>query len=305
VSAAWQVVAAAPCEVGESPFWHPHEQLLYWVDIPARKILRCNVFMGTVESWRMAAPHDLEPGCIAPAAGGGLVIALRDGIYRAQRWGGALEQLAAADHDTATTRFNDGKCDPLGRFWASTIYEPRDAQDAALFCLQGDGLTRMAKGATVGNGLAWSADRRTLYWSDTTAHVIRAWDWDAADNALSAPRVFMHFPFKPADSQAGQPGYGGRPDGAAVDSQGNYWVAMFEGARVLKLSPAGQVLAEIATPMMCPTMVCFGGDDLQTLYLTSARHGRPAAELEAMPLSGAVLSLRVDVPGLPVNFFAA
>ena len=308
MSADWQVVSSVPCEVGESPFWHPHEQLLYWVDIPARKILRCNVFMGTVESWRMAGPHDLEPGCIAPAAGGGLVIALRDGIYRARSWGGALEQLTAADHDTATTRFNDGKCDPLGRFWASTIYEPRDARDAALFCLQGDGLTRMAEGATVGNGLAWSADRRSLYWSDTTAHLIRAWDWDATGNVLSSPRVFKQFPLKPVGwlpGQPDQPGYGGRPDGAAVDSQGNYWVAMFEGARVLKLSPAGELLAEIATPMMCPTMVCFGGDDLQTLYLTSASHGRPAAELQALPLSGAVLSRRVDVPGLPVNFFSA
>lgn len=304
----WQVVSASPCEVGESPFWHPHEQLLYWIDIPAKTIHRCNVFMGTVESWRMAAPHGLEPGCIAPAAGGGLVIALRDGIYRARSWGGELEQLAAAGHDTATTRFNDGKCDPLGRFWASTIYEPRDARQAALFCLQGGALERMAGDATVGNGLAWSADNRTLYWSDTTAHVVRAWDWDAVGNMVFNPRVFMQFPFKPAGWVAGQPdqpAYGGRPDGAAVDSEGNYWVAMFEGARVLKLSPAGELLAEMATPMLCPTMVCFGGDDLQTLYLTSARHGRPAAELQAMPLSGAVLSRRVDVPGLPVNFFAA
>ncbi|MES2955222.1 MAG: SMP-30/gluconolactonase/LRE family protein [Pseudomonadota bacterium] len=302
---AWQVVSRTPCEVGESPFWHPHEQLLYWVDIPGKTIHRCNVFMGSVESWVMAAPHDLEPGCIAPAAGGGLVIALRDGIYRARSWSGALEQLAAAGHDSTTTRFNDGKCDPLGRFWVSTIYEPRDARQAALFCLQGGALARMAGDATVGNGLAWSPDGRTLYWSDTTAHVIRAWDWDAAGNVLSGPRVFMQFEFKPAAWLPGSPGYGGRPDGAAVDSQGNYWVAMFEGGRVLKLSPAGELLGEIATPMVCPTMVCFGGDDLQTLYLTSARHGRPDAELRAMPLSGAVLSLRVDVAGLPVNFFAA
>jgi sugar lactone lactonase YvrE len=304
VSDGWQVVSARPCEVGESPFWHPQEQLLYWVDIPGKTLHRCNVFMGTVESWRLPAPHDLEPGCIAPAVGGGLVIALRDGVYRAENWGGSLQALAMAGHDTATTRFNDGKCDPLGRFWAGTIYEPRDAQQAALFCLQGGMLQRMSDGATVGNGLAWSADGRTLYWSDTTAHVIRAWDWDADVNVMSAPRVFLQFPFKPAGWAPGQPGYGGRPDGAAVDSQGNYWVAMFEGARVLKLSPAGELLAEIATPMMCPTMVCFGGDDLQTLYLTSACHGRPAAELQAMPLSGSVLSRRVDVPGLPVNFFS-
>lgn len=305
----WQALATEPCEVGESPFWHPDEQMLYWVDIPSKKIFRSNVFMGTVDSWAMAAPNDLEPGCIAPARSGGLVIALRDGIYRARSWGGPLEKLAAALHNTTTSRFNDGKCDPLGRFWAGTIYEPRDARDAALYCLDsGAGhapaLARIAGGATVGNGLAWSADARTLYWADTTAHVVHAWDWDATANALGAQRVFCQFPLKPAGWQPGQPGYGGRPDGAAVDSQGNYWVAMFEGRRVLKLSPAGEVLAEMATPVQCPTMVCFGGDDLQTLYLTTAHHGRPAAELEAMPQSGCVFSTRVDVPGLPVNFFA-
>lgn len=305
----WQALATEPCEVGESPFWHPAEQMLYWVDIPSKKIFRSNVFMGTVESWAMAAPHDLEPGCIAPARSGGLVIALRDGVYRARSWGGPLEKLAPALHNTKTSRFNDGKCDPLGRFWAGTIHEPRDAREAALYCLDGRGghapaLARMAGGATVGNGLAWSADGRTLYWADTTAHVIHAWDWDAAANTLQGQRVFRQFPLKPPDWQPGLPGYGGRPDGAAVDSQGNYWAAMFEGRRVLKLSPAGEVLAEIETPVQCPTMVCFGGDDLQTLYLTTARHGRPAAELEAMPQSGCVFSTRVDVPGLPVNFFA-
>lgn len=305
----WATAVAQPSELGESPFWHPGEQLLYWVDIAGKKIKRSNVFMGTVESWAMAAPHELEPGCIAPARSGGLVVALRDGIYRARTWGGALEKLADAAHDPRTTRFNDGKCDPLGRFWAGTIYEPRDAREAALYCLDGraghtPALVRMAGDATVGNGLAWSADSRTLYWADTTGHVIRAWDWDAAGNTLARQRVFRQFPPKPTGWQAGMPGYGGRPDGAAVDSQGNYWVAMYEGGRVLKLSPGGELLADIPTPVVCPTMVCFGGDDLQTLYLTTARHGRPAAELEVLPQSGCVFSMRVDVPGLPVHFFA-
>ncbi|MDO8370709.1 MAG: SMP-30/gluconolactonase/LRE family protein [Polaromonas sp.] len=305
----WATAVAQPSELGESPFWHLDEQLLYWVDIAGKKIHRSNVFMGTVESWAMAAPHELEPGCIAPARSGGLVVALRDGIYRARTWGGALEKLADAAHDPRTTRFNDGKCDPLGRFWAGTIYEPRDAREAALYCLDGraghtPALVRMAGDATVGNGLAWSADSRTLYWADTTGHVIRAWDWDAAGNTLARPRVFRQFPPKPPGWQAGMPGYGGRPDGAAVDSQGNYWVAMYEGGRVLKLSPGGELLADIPTPVVCPTMVCFGGDDLQTLYLTTARHGRPAAELEVLPQSGCVFSMRVDVPGLPVHFFA-
>ena len=99
------------------------------------------------------------------------------------------------------------------------------------------------------------------------------------------------------------PGYGGRHDGAAVDTDGNYWVAMYEGAKLLQLSPGGDVIREIATPALCPTMPCFGGDDLKTLYLTTVRHQRSADELATYPESGCVFSMRVGVPGLPVNFF--
>ena len=119
---------------------------------------------------------------------------------------------------------------------------------------------------------------------------------------MSRERVFMQWPAKPEGWQPGMGGYGGRPDGSAVDVQGNYYVAMHEGAR-LKLSPAGELLADIAVPAQCPTMPCFGGADLKTLYLTTARHQRPAAELHRYPDSRCVFRMRVEVPGLPVNFF--
>ena len=304
----WQARAALPNELGESPFWHPDEERLYWVDIPARQIFRCDVASGQTENWTMPS----EPGCIAPARTtgkpSGLVIALRDGIYRARQWGGPLQRLLPAPYDTATMRFNDGKADPLGRFWAGTMFEPRDKPEAQLFSMDGRSgaapvLQFMAGNATIANGLAWSPDGTTLYWSDTTAHVTRAWDWDADSNVLSRGRVFRQWPGKPEGWQFGMTGYGGRPDGAAVDVEGNYYVAMFEGARVVKLSPAGDLLASLAVPAQCPTMPCFGGADLKTLYLTTARHKRPAAELQAWSDSGRVFSMRVDVPGLPVNFF--
>ena len=303
----WQPLPLPADALGESPFWHPEEQRLYWVDVPGRQLRRFEPASGHGESWPMPS----EPGCVAPARSGGLVVALRDGIYRARQWQGALQRLAPAAHDPATTRFNDGKADPVGRFWAGTIYEPRDAARAALFSLDlrpghaGAGLQRQdaAGPATTANGLAFSPDARTLYWSDTPAHVVRAWDWDAQANQLRNGRVFHQFPPKPALWQPGDAGYGGRPDGAAVDSQGNYWCAMFEGGRLLQLSPAGQVLQDLPLPVRCPTMPCFGGPDLCTLYLTSARKGRPDAELAGLPLSGQVLWARVEVPGLPVNFF--
>ena len=308
----WTQVVREADQVGESPFWHPQEQMLYWVDITAKQVRRCNVFTGAVESWAMP----LEPGCIAPAASGGLVIALRDGIYRGRRWGGAVERIARFNHDPKTTRFNDGKADPLGRFWAGTLYEPRDARKGDLYCIDcrpdnGQGgkpiVQLKAQNATIANGLAWSPDARTIYWTDTRAHVIQAWDWEPNANAMRHHRVFHQFAGKPAGWQPQQPDsaktYGGRPDGAAVDAQGNYWVAMFEGGRLLQLAPDGRILSELPVPVRCPTMPCFGGDDLRTLYLTSATHGRPAEELAQWPLSGCVISTRVDVPGLPANFF--
>ncbi|MEO5660922.1 MAG: SMP-30/gluconolactonase/LRE family protein [Polaromonas sp.] len=304
----WQTAISEPSELGESPFWHPDEQTLYWVDIAARQLCRSMPGQGAVERWAMPS----EPGCIAPARtdaeNAGLVIALRGGIYRARHWQGALELLAPAQHDPATTRFNDGKADPLGRFWAGTIYEPRNAERAQLFSLDGrngraPSLECKAGRATTANGLAWSPDAATLYWTDTPAHTIRAWDWDAASNVLRHERVFRQFAAKPEGWQPGMPGYGGRPDGAAVDIEGNYYVAMYEGARLLKLSPGGDLLAEFSVPAQCPTMPCFGGADLKTLYLTSARHQRPASELQRWPESGCIFSMRVEVAGLPVNFF--
>ena len=176
----WQAVTTRANLLGESPFWHPQEQMLYWVDIAAKTILRCNVFMGTVETWPMAPPHELEPGCIAPALGGGLVMALRDGVYRARHWGGALECLHRFAHDNASTRANDGKCDALGRFWVGSVDEAKVNSCAELISLDcranGPALVRHhAGGALTGNGLAWSPDKRTLYWSDTSRHVIYAW----------------------------------------------------------------------------------------------------------------------------------
>ena len=303
----WEVAVDTPDATGESPFWHPREQRLYWVDIPGRRVRRWEPAGGKPEDW--ALPQ--EPGCIAPAAGGGLVLALRDGIYRAPGWGGVLEPVVRFQHGK-TTRFNDGKADALGRFWAGTYYEPKDARKADLYCIDcrpdngngGKAIVQLKAGnVTSANGLAWSPDRHSLYWTDTQAHSIYAWDWEAQANVMRHHRVFHQFAGKPAGWQPGQPGYGGRPDGAAVDVEGCYWVALYEGGRLLRFAPSGELRGEFALPVRCPTMPCFGGSDGRTLYVTTARHQRPAQELQEMPHSGCVLAARVDVPGLPANFF--
>lgn len=303
----WTTLNDSLSQLGESPFWHPVERSLYWLDIPGRAVVRTrgDIDNPTIERWDMPT----EPGCMAPARSGGLVIALRDGIYRARDWGGTLKVMARVDHDVLKMRFNDGKCDPLGRFWAGTLNEAKDSANAVLYSLDARGgrapaLKQMANQATTANGLAFSPEGDTLYWADTAAHRVYSWSWAARVNTLSRQRVFHQFDEKPAGWTPESPlRYQGRPDGATVDADGHYWVAMFEGGQLLRFAPSGELVLSLPTPVQCPTMPCFGGDDLRTLFVTTARRGRPAAELELRPASGHVLAMRVTTPGLPVNFF--
>jgi sugar lactone lactonase YvrE len=294
-----RLAVAAPALLGESPLWHAREQVLYYCDIPGRSLHRFDPASGASAHW----DFECEPASCAAMADGAMLLAMRDGLWRFDTRDGARTLLAAPPYDTAKERFNDGKCDRQGRFWVGTIYEPRDAALATLHCYAKPNLRPLADGITVSNGLAWSPDNRTMYWSDTKAHTIFAFDFDATRGAITNRRVFAQFPVK----QAGQSldDYGGRPDGATVDAEGCYWVAMFEGQRLLRLSPKGEVLREARLPVRCATMPCFGGADLSTLYITTARENRPAAELAREPWAGCVLALDVDVPGLPANEVSA
>lgn len=278
----------AAMQVGECPLWHPGEQALYWVDIEGHAVHRLDPASGAHRVWPMAS----EPSALARSERGGLIVALRRGFAHLDTDSGELTDIAAAPYDTATTRFNDGRADAAGRFWVGTIYEPRDRQAAEMFVLEQGRIRKVwSGGMTVSNGLGFSPDQRTLYHSDTTAHRVTRYAFDLETGAVSDPQTLHQFSTDKANH------YGGRPDGAAVDSEGNYWCAMFEGARVLKLSPAGAILDEIALPARCPTMVAFGGADLRTLYITSASFKRPPGEAALYPLNGRVLALRVDVAG--------
>jgi sugar lactone lactonase YvrE len=274
-------------QLGECPLWHPRENRLYWIDIDGRAVHRIDPQNTMHQTW----PLPSEPGAIAWSATGGLVVAMRSGMATLDTGNGTLRMFADAPYDPARERFNDGRCDAVGRFWVGTIYEPRDRADAALYVLEHGMLRDSGKRATVSNGVAFSPDNRTLYHSDTSSHTITAYDYEVATGTTGAGRVLHRF-----SSERG-PGYGGRPDGAAVDSQGNYWCAMYEGGRLLQLSPTGAILRESLLPVRCPTMMAFGGSDLRTLYITTVSSRRSAEELEACPLSGCLLSLRVDVPG--------
>ena len=283
-----------PARLGESPLWHPVEQVLYWCDIPGHQLHRYRPETGEHRHWGFPS----EPSCCVPLAGGGLLLAMRDGIWRFDADSGERSLVAAPPYDPAGERFNDGKVDAQGRFWVGTIDDQRQPR-AALYRLASGSVERMADGITASNGLAFSPDGATMYWADTKAHAVYAFDLESREGRLSRRRIFQQFA-PPIASQA-LAAYGGRPDGATVDAEGAYWVAMFEGQRLLRFAPDGKLLTELPLPVRCPTMPCFGGLDLKTLYITTARDKRTAEELAAQPLAGCVLQLRVDVPGLPAH----
>ncbi len=287
-------LGAHRCLLGESPLWHPDEQQFYCVDIPGRQVLR----------WREGAdapdvfPQAAEPGCIAAGQGGGLIVARRDGLWALDTASGALTPLAAPPYDPARQRYNDGKPDAAGRFWIGALSDAREPE-AALWRIDAAGAQAQLDGIVTSNGLAWSPNGRSVYRSDTKAHTVWRHDFDAEAGTLGEAQVFARF--EPRAAGQSLENYGGRPDGAAVDESGAYWVAMFEGARLLRYAADGQLLEDIALPVRCPTMPCFGGPDRRTLFITTACDKRPADELAREPWAGAVLTLRVTVPGLPAQ----
>jgi len=306
----WTRITETVCALGESPFWHPHEERLYWVDTALKRLWRLHAPSGHTEHWDLPQ----EPGSIAPCRSGGLLIAMRDGIYLSRTWQDIPQKLADAPYDTTRVRFSDGKCDPWGRFWVGTHVESGSRPDGALYCLHTRNqahpdLVQVERGVLASNGLAWAPDGRTVYWADTARHAVTQHEMAQPGQwppMLGMTNPLARFPAQPQGWRFDDPdrtAYQGRPDGAAVDTLGRYWVAMYEGARVLCLSPTGDILADHPTPAQCPTMVCFGGTDLCTLYVTTARAHRSSAELAHYPDSGAVFSMRVDTPGLPVQMY--
>jgi sugar lactone lactonase YvrE len=282
-----EVLCDTPMLLGESPLWHPDEAALYWVDIAGLAIHRFHPQSGAHQTW----PLPSEPGCIARCMDGGLIVAMRSGVSMLDTSSGTLTPLAYAPYDSRRMRFNDGRCDAAGRLWIGTLYDPRDQPLGSLFCIERGVIRQVGNPVTVSNGVAFSVDNRTIYHTDTTAHRINVYAFDVATGQLEDGRLFKQF----STDKMGN--YGGRPDGAAVDSENAYWCAMYEGGCLLRISPSGEVLQEIRLPVRCPTMIAFGGANLRTLYVTTARHKRSVEELAACPLSGYVLALQVDVPG--------
>jgi len=282
--AEFSLVLDAQCALGESPVWWAAAGKLVFVDITGRRLHRFDP---------LSKQHEVDPvaediGCVAPARGGGYVAGLRSGLWLLDPAGAKLRQLAANPEDAATHRFNEGHVDPRGRYFAGTLDEPKAAGDAGLYRLDKSGLAKLADSIMTSNGLAFSPDGRTLYFSDTPRFVIYRLDYDPATGAATNRRVFARIEPTATDR--------GRPDGAAVDVEGCYWSSLYEGSRVRRYDPDGKVMADYHVPALNTTMPAFGGADMKTLFVTTARDkkGGPGGGLYARP---------VDVAGIPGTLF--
>jgi len=282
----------ARAELGEGPRWHAGEQRLYWVDIHRRELHRFDPATGTDDMRVFAQPV----GCFAFRRAGGLLLAMKDGLALLEDWEGDPVPFGQQIFtDKPDLRFNDGRTDPAGRFWVGSVNTAKGARDAALYRVDPDGSVTWLEGDMLTcNGAAFNADGTAFRHADTPSHVLRGYDVDPDTGRLSDRHVVHQF-------EHGT----GRPDGGSFDAEGCYWSALFDGGRVVRLSARGDILQTVPLPVSRPTMIVFGGEDLRTAYVTSARAGLDEAQLAREPHAGAILSFPVTVPGLPEWPFAA
>jgi sugar lactone lactonase YvrE len=283
-----EVALDAHAVIGESPTWSAAERALYWIDIKAPALHRYDPSSGRCRAWSVSS----DIGAFALMDGNAALVALRHGIHRLDLATGLLDLLAPPPFDPKLFRFNEGACDASGRFWVGVMFDPISGsprkQHAALhsFSLR-EGLKRQNDEAELHNGIAWSADDRRFFLSHSRAGSIYVFDFDPTHGTLGRRTLFAQVP----------QGLG-IPDGAAVDADGCYWCAVHGAGRLHRYTRDGHLDREILLPVSQPTMCAFAGDDLDTIYVTSASDGLDAERLRAEPLAGALLRFRPGVKGI-------
>lgn len=270
---------------GETPIWDERDGQLWWIDCPEAAIHRFSPESGRNERAKVEldSPH---VGSIALVEGGGLLVLSGTGLWR-HKPDGTRALLARVETDRPENIPNDGKCDPQGRFWFGTMHAQSAKETGALYRYDtARGLVMMDEGFSCSNGLGWSPDGRTMYFVDMMPGHVLAYDFNGRDGTISNRRVFAK-----VDSSEGI------PDGLAVDSAGNVWVAHWDGWCMSRYAPDGKRIAKIDLPIERPTCPAFGGADMRDVYVTSAAMDLDAARLAKGPLAGGVFRVRSDVAG--------
>ena len=269
-------------DLGEGPLWDPRENALYWLDINKAKIQR-RAASGEIKVFQMP----FKVTALGLRQSGGFIAATERGFHFWDGKGTKLKFIAHPEDGKAGARFNDGKVDRGGRFWAGTM-DPRSAT-SALYRLDPDRtVTPMEKGIIISNGLGWDLNNHRMYYVDSLHYVVYVYNFNARKGSLSGRRVFLQVP--PEE---------GQPDGLTVDSQGYIWIAFYDGWRVTRYAPDGKADTQIDLPVARPTCPAFGGPALNELYITTAIDGLSNKELAKQPQAGNLFMLKPGVKGLP------
>ena len=273
--------------LGEGPVWSVAEQALYWVDIERPSLQRFDPDTKVHQTWPMPS----RIGSFALRQAGGFVAALQTGLAFFDAETGRIDPIANPENHLQT-RFNDGKCDRNGRFWVGTTDINFREPIGSLYRFDADRqLHTMRTNVTVSNGLGWSPDNRTMYYTDSTTRSIFAYDFELETGDISNERIFAHHKI-------------GAPDGLTVDAEGFVWGARWDGWQIIRFAPDGTIDRVVEMPVQRPTSCMFGGANLSQLYITSASAWLSEAELARQPLAGSVFVVETDVPGLPEPLFA-
>ena len=271
--------------LGEGALWCPIEQRLWWIDISSPTLWCWQPESKKVEHWPLPKP----PGSFALRKTGGFLFAFRNGLATLKKPGAELEWLPAEGLELGDERFNDGKTDRAGRFWSGTLDRKLGSPIGRLYRVSTDFKVKpMDRGFTISNGIGWSPDDRVMYFTDTPSRRIYRYDFDATTGEIADRRVFVE----------AEPGHGG-PDGMTVDAEGFVWSAQFDRWCIHRYAPDGRLERSIRLPVQRPTTCMFGGQDLATLYVTSARMDLSEAALATQPHAGGLYALQPGVRGLP------
>lgn len=297
-----EILLDAQVELGEGPAWDAKTGTLYWVDIFGKRI---HYHRGDEDG---SIQLDEMPGCLAPCKDGRLIVAARASILTLEpfdrtpwpehqvgqgRPASGYQTVLAAVSEPANNRFNDGKCDPAGRFLVGSMNMDEETPSGALYSFDGLHVTRLLSGVRISNGLAWDLDHKTFYYIDTPTRQVKAFDYDLATGQIANPRAVITVP----ESL-------GWPDGMTSDMQGNLWIAMWAGACVTRWNPhTGQLLEQIPLPAKNVSCCVFGGEALNELYITSARKGLDQTDLTAYRYSGSLMRVKTRVQGMPTFEF--
>jgi sugar lactone lactonase YvrE len=275
-------------KLGESPVWDAQSGRLFFVDITAQQLHALDPATGRTQAWTM--PEKI--GSIALCRDGRILAALRSTVQLFAPASGKLEHFATVESDRPHNRLNDGKAAPDGSFWVGSMDDRADKEPTGAFYRVGPDarVERKLDGTLISNGLAFSPDGRTLWCSDSRARWIRAWDHEPGTGRLANERIVA---IDIAEAT-------GRPDGAAMDVEGRYWSAGISAGVLNRWTLEGRIERRIRMPMPLPTMPCFAGADLRTVFVTSLMR----EEVASHPLAGGLCSLRLDVAGVPVARFA-